>query len=593
MNKILSAIKRHKIISAIVVAVLAAGGYYMFGIDKKTTAVTTYTYGKAVSGTVMQTVSGTGQIQAYKQTSIVPEVSGTIIQVAIAAGKKVKAGDVIVRIDNSDAQGSVDDAKAALYNAQVSLDNVLNPDNSLSIIQAENAVLAAQKNLDNDKSDLSDSYQAGFSAVATVFNQLPIIIGGLQEIATDANDYVVQSSPTYLDYYYNSIKIYDSSASTLMTKAASSYRTAKKNYDTNFENYKSTSQFSGEADIETLLNETYTTSKAVADALKNVGNVIQNYEDNLKNHNLVPQSFADTQLTNLAGYTTTANSYVSSLLSAIQAINNAKYAIESDQRVLSEKQQILDDLRAAPKATDVQSAKYLVEQKQRALIDAQEALAKYTITAPFDGTVAAVEVEKGDKATAGTTIATVITDNQAVTVSLNEVDIAKVKVGRQATLTFDAINDLTMTGKVSEVAMIGTVSSGVVEYDVTIALDSTDSRVKPGMSTAVTIITDIAQDVLTVPSTAIKIADDGTYYVLAPSTAVSGASGQGEVIQKMVTTGLDDGTNIEIKSGLSENEQIVISSAKSTATTSRSTTPTSGSTRGAGGLFMMDGGPRD
>jgi len=173
------------------------------------------------------------------------------------------------------------------------------------------------------------------------------------------------------------------------------------------------------------------------------------------------------------------------------------------------------------------------------------------------------------------------------------VDIAKVKVGRQATLTFDAINDLTMTGKVSEVAMIGTVSSGVVEYDVTIALDSTDSRVKPGMSTAVTIITDIAQDVLTVPSTAIKIADDGTYYVLAPSTAVSGASGQGEVIQKMVTTGLDDGTNIEIKSGLSENEQIVISSAKSTATTSRSTTPTSGSTRGAGGLFMMDGGPRD
>jgi len=145
MNKILSAIKRHKIISAIVVAVLATGGYYMFGIDKKTTAVTTYTYGKAVSGTVMQTVSGTGQIQAYKQTSIVPEVSGTIIQVAIAAGKKVKAGDVIVRIDNSDAQGSVDDAKAALYNAQVSLDNVLNPDNSLSIIQAENAVLAAQK----------------------------------------------------------------------------------------------------------------------------------------------------------------------------------------------------------------------------------------------------------------------------------------------------------------------------------------------------------------------------------------------------------------------------------------------------------------
>lgn len=589
MKKIFSAVKRHKIITTIIMVILGASGYYLLGAGKKPATVTTYTYGTVAAGTVMQTVSGTGQIQASKQTSITPEVSGTIIQVEVTAGQKVKAGDVIAKIDSSDAQGSVEDAEAALYNAQVSLDDILDPDDSLSITQAKNAVLNAQKTLETDKSELEDSYQSGFSAVATAFNELPTIMGGLQEIVTSANDYVVQSSPNYLEYYYSSVKIYDPSASTLMTKAASSYQDAKTKYDANFTHYKSASQFSGERDIESLLNETYTTTKSVADALKNVSNVLQNYEDNLKNRNLVPQNFADTQLTSLASYTTTANSYMNSLLSASQTISNAKYAIESDQRTLDEKQQSLDELQAAPKESDVQSAQYLVEQKKRALADAKETLAKYTITAPFDGMVAAVEVEKGDKATTGTAIATVITDNQVVTVALNEVDIARVKVGQQATLTFDAVSGITMTGKVSEVAAIGTVSSGVVEYDVTIALDSEDSQVRSGMSSSVTIITDIAQDILTAPSTAIRTASDGTYYVLVPEGTVSGASGQEEVTQRTVTTGLDDGSSVEIRTGLNEGDRIVVSSSKSAAATSGSAGP-----KDTGGFFMMGGGgPRD
>lgn len=442
--------------------------------------------------------------------------------------------------------------------------------------------------MDNDKLDLSNAYQSGFSSVATVFNQLPTIIGELQEIVTTANDYVVQSSPTYLDYYYDSVKIYDSSMASLMSKATSSYKDAKNKYDVNFEHYKSASQFSSESDIESLINETYDTAKTTADALKNVSNVIQNYEDVLKKRNLTPQSFADDQLSNLANHTTTVNSYINSLLAARQAIDNAKYAIESDQRTLEEKQQSLDDLLAAPKDTEVQVARYAVEQKQRALAEAEKTLAKYTITAPFDGTVATVEIENGDKVTSGTTLATIITDNQVVEITLNEVDIAKVKTGQQATLVFDALDSLTMTGKVSQVGTIGSVNSGVVQYDITIALDSTNSQVKPGMSASATIITDIAQDVLTVPSMAIKTATDGTYYVLVPSETVSETTGQGMISQKTVVIGLDDGTNVEIKSGLNEGDKIVVSSSKTTVT--KSTTSSSSSSKNNGGFFMMGGG---
>jgi len=199
-----------------------------------------------------------------------------------------------------------------------------------------------------------------------------------------------------------------------------------------------------------------------------------------------------------------------------------------------------------------------------------------------------VEIENGDKVTSGTTLAKIITDNQVVEITLNEVDIAKVKTGQQATLVFDALDSLTMTGKVSQVGTIGSVNSGVVQYDITIALDSTNSQVKPGMSASATIITDIAQDVLTVPSMAIKTATDGTYYVLVPSETVSETTGQGVISQKTVVIGLDDGTNVEIKSGLNEGDKIVVSSSKTTVT--KSTTSSSSSSKNNGGFFMMGGG---
>jgi len=582
-----SAIRRHKIISGIIIIALGAGGYFMFGTGGGSSMVTAYTYATATTGTIMQTVSGTGQIEASKQTDIQSKVSGDILEIGVVAGQPVKAGDLIAAIDDSPGVDSVEDAKTALYNAQVSLDNILESADDLTLTKAKNSVTSAQKTLESDKESLSESYVQGFNAVTSAFGDFPTIIAGLQEIVTTANEFVVQSSPTYLDYYYNSVKSYDSSAAALMSKAASSYQAAKTTYDANFKNYKSASQFSSESDIEVLLEETYQTAKAISDVTKNVGSVVQNYEDNLKDRNIVPQSFADTQLSDLSGYTTKANSYVTSLVSALTAIDDAKDAIDSDQLSLEEKIQELADLQTAPDESEVKSARLAVAQKQRALDDARSAREDYTIVAPFDGTVASVDVSEGDSVSTGVAIATVITDNQIVTVSLNEVDIAKVKVGQRVTLAFDAVSDLAMTGKVAEVATIGSVSSGVVNYGVTITLDSADSQVKPGMSVSATIITDIAQDVLTVPSAAIKTADDGTYYVSVPIKSTDAvAEAPQQVAQQTVTTGLDDDTLIEIVSGLTEGDQVVVSTSKSLTTTK--------ATSSSGGFFMGGmGGPRD
>ena len=61
-------------------------------------------------------------------------------------------------------------------------------------------------------------------------------------------------------------------------------------------------------------------------------------------------------------------------------------------------------------------------------------------------------------------------------------DFLTIKVGDKATLTFDAVTDLSISGQVAEIDTVGTVSQGVVSYALKIAFDTQDTRVKPGMT---------------------------------------------------------------------------------------------------------------
>ena len=166
-------------------------------------------------------------------------------------------------------------------------------------------------------------------------------------------------------------------------------------------------------------------------------------------------------------------------------------------------------------------------------------------------------------------------------------------VGQKATLTFDAISDLGITGVVSEVDSVGTVSQGVVSYTVKINFDVQDSRVKPGMTVNASIQTDVRNDVLYVPSSAVKTTGGVSYVqVFDPAiTATGGTAGTVSAIlpkQVEVTTGVSDDTNVEILSGLSEGEQVV--SRTITGTTKTTTTSASSLLGGSGGRAVRIGG---
>jgi len=579
MNKFIAAIRRHKTISVVVILALAAAGYFVFKPKSGSVSAVVYTYGTAGPGTISQSVSGSGQISASRQTDIKSLAAGEVLKVAVSAGQQVKAGTVIAQLDDKDAQNSLRDAKEALETAQLSLEKLNEPADELSLTQTENSLKQANESLATSREDLGKSYEQGFNSVSSAFIDFPDIISGLQDIVTGSSQYIVQSSPSYLEYYYDNIKSYDAQAAELEAKAASSYQKAKAAYEKNFQDYKSVSQYSDKAQIESLIDETYQTSKSIAEAAKNTVILIQRYKDVAASRNSVPQSFATTQITAVSGYITKANANASSLFSAGQNIESAKNSIITSQRTVDERTQSLENLLAGPDTLDVRSQELSISQKKRAVADAVEKITEYTIIAPFDGMIASVGVDEGDTVSANASIATIITGNQIATISLNEVDIAKVKVGQKTTLTFSAIDGLTMTGKVAEVSQIGAVSQGVVTYDVIIALDTEDSQVKSGMSASAVIITQIKQNVLLVLNAAVKTGNDGSYVLLVLSTdADAGKLAK----QQTVTAGLSDDTSTEIIQGLSEGDIFVVSSS-SKATASQS----SSSSRS---LFNMGGG---
>jgi len=183
------------------------------------------------------------------------------------------------------------------------------------------------------------------------------------------------------------------------------------------------------------------------------------------------------------------------------------------------------------------------------------------------------------------------------------VDVAKIKVGNKATITFDAIEDLTLTGEVTEVDSVGSANSGVVSYGIEIAFDINEENIKSGMSASATIITNSKSDTLTIPTAALKTQSDGTYYVQVLSkkydltdktNTIKGVLSDTEPQIKIVQIGLSDDTNTEITNGLSEGDQVVIriSSGTTSATSSSnfSTKSSGGSILNTGGSIRIQGG---
>jgi macrolide-specific efflux system membrane fusion protein len=160
------------------------------------------------------------------------------------------------------------------------------------------------------------------------------------------------------------------------------------------------------------------------------------------------------------------------------------------------------------------------------------------------------------------------------TISLTEVDVTKVQSGQKVTLTLDAFPEVTLTGVVLAINTSGSVSSGVTSYSASLLIDKTDLNIYTNMAVNAKIITDVKDDVLLVPSSAVQ-STGGTKSIRLLTS--------GKLTSIPVEVGSSNDTQTEIISGVNEGDSVVTSVINNTKTTTSTTASPFGSLGGASG----------
>jgi len=506
-----------------VLGVLVLGGGY-WGYRHFTTkpVVAANITAKVKMGNVSKVITATGTVNFPHSIPLTFKQAGQIIAINVKAGDSVKAGQLLAKTDDTTLQETVSQEQAALTSAEAKLQSDKESFNTQTLTAAQSAVAQAQQ------------------AVATA-----------QQGLTTAQQ---NADPSYLT---NQVSL----AKAAVLQASNDYAKAQQ------------------------------TGSASPTAL----------------------SQAQTALT------TAQNAQNGG---AAQALATAQAQCASAQVGLKAAQAQLALQEQGPTQGVLASDEAGITTAQVQLASAQQALANVEIIAPVDAVIVSAPLQLGQQSDA-TSIITIApaADKLEVDASIAQSDIDQVKVGQKVDITLDSSPNQNIIGTVSLIAPQGTIVSNVTTYTVTVTVDQPTDLLRAGMNTNVSVIIAEVDNVLTVPSEAVKTRGTRTG-VMIPLTA-STSAGQGASVGQTtaqpnsaanagaansgsasagaakagsasagatkaaptgkfvpVEVGLDDGTNVEIKSGLTVGEDVIIGTRSSTTTAKPAS---SGSLLGGGG----------
>jgi len=561
MKKFKELKKKTKIVIISVLGVLLVASL-IFGIPKaiatfgakKTTATTTV---KAEKGSIEVKISGSGTIQPLSRYDIIPLVKGNILESEFEVGDAVKQGDVLYRIDSADLQNNIQKTKNSLSRTDITARTNNDSINNLRVTAPSNGTLT--------NFNIKQGEQVSNGKVADVINSDVLIaripFNGAQLAQINVGDSATITSAQYMTTINGTV--------TYKTNAATRAGDGSALYDVEIQMENPGALASGVSVGATV----HTNSGSITSPSSGK-------TENLSQSPVIPE----------------ATGKVSKVFAKNnQHVNRGDllFEIENDNLIQNRDKTSLDR-----------------KDLELSLQSQQKQLQDYNITSPIDGVVITKNNKAGDTINSGTnanTVLMVVADlsKMVFNMKIDELDIAKVQLGLMADITVDALPNEKYVGEVTKIASEGVSANGVTTYEVEITINE-PKNLRPTMNVNANIVVNKKADVIVVPISAVNNLKNNTGMVYVkgertntargdrtqtngkPETQAT-ASPQSERTKntnekpsafassipegfrpQRVETGISDSDSLEIISGLSEGDEVLIpqtSATKTTATT--------------------------
>ena len=561
-------------------------------------------------GSVTQTVSVSGSVNALGQARLSFKTGGKVAQIFVSTGQAVTLGQPLAKLDTTDLETALATAQQNLANAQASYQKTLlsasDTQKSLDDAQRQaatdiaNATTALNKVKSNYTSakfnftSLTNLSRSDISALQTGIANVSASLGAVLQMLSNAqqtND--VKTATNSINQAQVSLNNASAYASNLLTGALTDFNSAQNSilqttsgFDDAIANNGDTTMLASAFSSQQL---TYTTAQSrLTSAIDTVTGPLGSVQSNVSSAQSTLSSSSSISDYSLEGIraslqnllimlsqttqsATTAKSRLGQATSAMNTVNDtiqASYA-NAVQTLASTNDRAAQSIRNAQSAVanipfNTQSSQVSVDNANNAIATAKSNLDNAVLTAPAAGVVASIANQVGEFVSGGNTNSAfmVLTNTTSMVLhgTVGEADVSKLKLAQVANVTVDALSGQKMTGKVTSLDPVATISQGVPVYGIDITIDVTGAGLRAGMSGTAAVILASKSNVLTVPNTTIR--------------TVSGQRGvqvlkDGEVVDTAVQFGLSNDTVTEVVSGLAEGDTVVIPQARAAASGNR------------------------
>lgn len=483
---------------------------------------------QVVKGDLREAVSVRGEVVPQKEFELEFPFGGTVEKVFTTEGSVVKIKDPLMKLETDELDAEYGRLNAVLSEQKAVLAKLIGGAQLEEIRISESKVASAKQALSDSETTLVDSVRSAFTQADDA----------LHNKADQFFDNPRSSSPNFKQTITNTQLKINLEAERYRVELSLDGWGKKLPQDTSYASLDGENAQAHLADMKAFLLDLATAINSISPS----GSISQTTLDTWKASILSARTTIDTAITTVA----TAQEKVSTAASAL-ALAESELAFTTSK----------------PRTEDVVIAESRIDQTKHVLEALNDKILKSTLRAPGSGVVKKLMLEEHEIFKPGIAAVLFASSGYKVQSDVSELDISKVhpEDGNEALIRFDAFPGQTFKGKVVFVEPKEVIKNEDIYFRTDILLDPQDKvAIRSGMSADVVLYGIKKTNVLMIPALAIEKKGEISFVKVARGATTKEEVDTATIVEQEVTTGISDGELVEVRSGLTEGDIVVVSS---------------------------------